>query len=261
MEDQQFIYQLPRMQEVRIARDVPYVVRGDVHRTLDVYRPASIEPADLHPAVIFVHGAGSLEGLAGFKDHAQYQMWGRLAAASGLAAVVFNHRSSQGYDSVADVADAMEFVRNRSDEYNIDRDRLAIWSCSAGGYLGLRAALKGTPDDVRCAVCYYGVIDLELFLQRAGMESPPDVEDLNPIRHVGNGLGRRISLQIVRAGRDHPDFNASIDSFVQAALEHNMDLELINYAAGQHAFDCFDDSPASQAIVQRTLDFMTQHLV
>jgi acetyl esterase/lipase len=261
MEGQQFTYQLPRMSEVQVTRDIPYAVRGDTHLTLDVYRPASIEPADLLPTVIFVHGAGSLEGLTGFKDHAQYQMWGRLVAASGLIGVVFNHRSSEGYESVADVADALEFVRSRSAGYDVDRDRLAIWSCSAGGYLGLRAALKGTPDDVRCAVCYYGVIDLELFLQRAGMELPPDVEDLNPIRHVGNGLERRIPLQIVRAGRDHPDFNASIDSFVHAALEHNIDLELINYAAGQHAFDCFDDSPASQAIVQRTLDFMTQQLV
>lgn len=264
MDDQQFIHQAPRMDEVRVTRDIPYAVRGDADLKLDIYRPPEIASGKRLPAVIFIHGDGPPGILAGIKDQSPFQMWGRLAGASGFVGVTFNHRSSQLAtrigDPVEDVDDAIAFVRSRADDYNINPDQLALWSFSAGGYLGLLAALKGSPSYIRCAGCYYGVIDLELYLQRAGIDLPPGVETFNPIRSLREHGGTPIPLQIIRAGNDRPAFNASIDSFIIAALEHNVDLELLNFAAGEHAFDLFDDSVASKSVVQRSLAFLAQHL-
>lgn len=264
MDEPQFIHQVPRMDEVKVMPDIPFAVRGDADLKLDVYRPPEIAPTDRLPAVIFIHGDGPPEFLENIKDQPPFQMWGRLAGASGFVGVTFNHRSSQLAtrvgDPVEDVDDAIAFVRSRADDFNIDPDQLALWSFSAGGYLGLQAALKGRPSYVLCAVCYYGIIDLELYLQRSGIDLPPGVEAFNPIRSLREHGGTPIPLQIIRAGQDRPAFNASIDSFINAALEHNVDLELLNYAAGEHAFDIFDDSLASKAIVQRSLAFLTQHL-
>lgn len=259
-----FTYELPGMANARIIRDLAYALDGDRRLGLDIYQPSGLAPGDALPAVIFVHGDAPPERLAGIKNHPQYEMWGRLVAASGMVAVVFEHRSSHGFSRVGAVLDdvraALALIRERAGEFGIDRARLGIWSCSAGGYLGILAALEPDADYLRCAACYYGILDLELFIERAGGRPDGELARYNPLHLLGSERAATLPLQIVRAGRDYPVFNAAAESFIRAALEHNLNLELINYAAGEHAFDGTDHSATTGWIIQRTLDFLAHHL-
>src|SRR5260370_35561496 len=110
-----------------------------------------------------------------------YVGWGELIASIGLAAVTFNHRSTEMlqkvYESAADVDDLIKYVRDHSHELGIDSERLAIWTCSAGSYRGLRAALSGSPSYIQCAISYYGVVDLKTFYARLGGAENLDGEE------------------------------------------------------------------------------------
>jgi hypothetical protein len=66
-------------------------------------------------------------------------------------------------------------------------------------------------------------------------------------------------MLIARAGRDRPALNATINRYVEAALELNADFRLVNHPDGPHAFGTRDDSPRSREIVRAALDFVRAH--
>ena len=269
------VYSLPGMNEVTRQRDLIYKTLADgTELTMDIYYPDSYDGQALLPAVLFVHGDAPPELLQNAKDWACYIGWGELIATTGLAAVTFNHRSTEMlqkvYESAADVDDLIGYVRSHSHALGIDPERLAIWTCSAGSYRGLRAALRDSPSYIRCVVSYYGVVDLKVFF--AGSESDED-EQGSPAPKPGEEtfaefavttyLRQNASLPpllFARAGLDDPDLNAGIDELVRVALERNCSFDLLNHATGHHGFDTMDDNERSREIIRATLDFFTRHL-
>lgn len=220
---------------------------------MDIYRPAPAAGGAL-PAVILVHGDGPADWLKDIKDWGQYVSWGELLAASGLVAITFNHRSTQGWiripDAAVDVEDLVALVRARASTWNVDPDRLAIWVASAGGFLGAHVAVTNRPG-VRSLVVYYG-----------SMVPPPvagvELERFSaPLRMGKNGP----SIFVARAGLDHAGLNETLDRFADSALKAGLDLELHNHADGRHAFDVLDPSPRSREIIARSIDFLKSRLL
>jgi acetyl esterase/lipase len=224
---------------------------------LDVYRPAST-PA---PGIVFVHG-GPLPRELGFlpKDWGVYQGYGRLAAASGLVGVTFNHRF-HGYGDIetaaADVAAAVDYVRAHAEELGIDPERLAVWAFSGGGPV-LTPLLREPPTYLRALVAYYAVLDVRgLPASMAGGASSELLARFSPAAHLAAPLP---PVFVARAGLDGPGLNAALDGFVAAALAAGADLTLVNHAAGQHGFDIRDDVPRTREIIGWTLDFLRARL-
>jgi acetyl esterase/lipase len=244
---------------------------------MDVYYPEPYDGQSLLPAVIFVHGDADPEILRNAKDWACYIGWGELVASTGLVAVTFNHRSTEllqkVYESAADVDDLIAYVREHSHDLGIDADRLGIWTCSAGSYRGLRAALRGSPSYIRCAASYYGVVDLKVFYTGAGdtQDSASEQEPSWPrpseetFKEFATTTYLRQNasvppLLIVRAGLDSPQINAGIDELIRVAIERNLDVDFMNHATGHHAFDIVDNNDRSREIIRATLDFFMTHL-
>ena len=160
------VLELARMDEVEVQADLVYKTVADGELLFDVYRPPSGERA---PVVVFVHGDGPPEFLADAKDWGQYTSWGRLAGASGLAGVTFNHRSSLGATELeaaaSDVDDLVANVREQADELGLDADRMCLWTCSAGGPIGMReevhrrAPLHGCRDEAVDRVVEGGAVE------------------------------------------------------------------------------------------------------
>jgi dienelactone hydrolase len=65
---------------------------------------------------------------------------------------------------------------------------------------------------------------------------------------------------VVRAGRDHPELNRTIDGFVAAAQARRLAVELVHHPDGHHAFDVADDTDASREAIRRVLAFLRSHL-
>ena len=220
---------------------------------MDVYRPSS--PADERlPAVILIHGDGPQDWLKDIKDWGQYVSWGELLAASGLIAITFNHRSTEGWtriaDAASDVDDLVTLVRARASTWSIDPDRLAIWVASAGGFLGARAALTNRPA-VRGLVIYYGLMAPAPF-------SGVDNERFSPAAQLDKGGP---PIFVARAGLDRAKLNETLDHFTDSAVKAGLDVELHNHGQGRHAFDVLDPGPRSTEIIARSVEFLTAQLL
>lgn len=158
----------------------------------------------------------------------------------------------------SDVADLIHYVRSNAESLHIDRDRLGLWVCSAGGPFGLRAGMRGTPPFIRGIVSCYALMNLEHLRDSISPEVSNDLlREFSPIRHVSRAVA---PMFIVKAGVDGPLLNASIDQFVGEALSKNAMIEVMSHPEGHHAFDILDDDERSREIIRRSLEFMRVHL-
>ncbi len=262
------VYALPNMDHVPVRRDLTYKTVGGLELKADVYYPFDVREGDARPAVIFIHGEAPPEILKNAKDWGQYVSWGQLAAASGLIAVTFNHRSSEWFSKLPEVAsdvdDLLAYVRRNAAELGIDRERLGVWTCSGGTPVGLRAAIRASATGVRCMGVYYGRTNLELLRETDNAPDAPEevLREFSPEHHFLQADPASLApLLIARAGKEAlPGVNESIDRFVRLALAHNAAIEVINHPDGEHGFDFRNDDARSREIIRRTLAFMQQSL-
>jgi acetyl esterase/lipase len=232
------VHPLPDLDRVERQADLVYAAAAGRELAMDVYRPADRPRAERVPAVLLVHGEVDPALLRGVRGWGQFTGWGRLLAGAGLAGVAFEHRAiaEAGPEAVVgEVLAALDGVRQRAGELGLDPDRLAFAGFSAGAPLaGL--ALARAPERLRCAALCYGPLDR-----------------LDPVPGWP-------PLLVVRAGRDRPELNRTIDRFVATATDRGLPVELVHQPDGHHAFDIVDDTDASRAAIGRVLAFLRDHL-
>jgi len=158
------VYSIQGMEAAADVSSYVYKSVEDLDLHVDVYTPR--QPVRLPaPIVILVHGEGPNEDLMHAREWGQYVSYGQILAANGLAAVTFNHRSTDQLTHMdatgEDITDALNFVRTNANEWGLDGDRLCVWAISAGVPYGVSAAVRDLPADVRCVVAYYGYLSLQ----------------------------------------------------------------------------------------------------
>ncbi len=132
-----------------------------------VYKPAGKGP---HPVVISIHGGPESQARPTFSS--TYQMWMEKL---GVAIVVPNVRGSNGYgktyvgldngfrreDSVKDIGALLDWIASQPD---FDKDRVAVFGGSYGGYMVLASAVHFS-DRLRAAVDIVGISSFVTFLE------------------------------------------------------------------------------------------------
>lgn len=250
------VYSLPGMEKATVRRDLAYGETGAEALLMDVYYPAGMKSGARLPAVVLVVGysdigARRVLGCA-FKEMKSFISWAQLIAASGMVAVI----STTGNDPAQDAHSLLGFIQANADTFAMDANRIGIWACSGHGPTAL-SLLIGASLPVRCATLMYAyTLDLEGNRQVANAAA--QFRFANPVAgRTAESLRPEISLCVVRAGRDQmPGLNDSLDRFIAAAVGRNLDLTLVNYPAGVHAFDILDESAEAKRIVSEVLGFM-----
>jgi dienelactone hydrolase len=242
-------YSVPGMEQVPVRKDLPFKTTAVGPLLFDVYYPISEQkPAT---AVILIHGGPIPPNLmTNPKDWGLFQSFGRLLGASGLAAIVFNHRFfglDQAPEALSDIQGLVDHVASNGDALGVDPSRLCLWAFSGGGVF-LAHFLREAPAAVRCVVAYYAVMHAS-------------VPQFSAAAQVAESAGPIPPLLIARAGRDMPQLNEGIDYFIQQALKRNAALDVLNHAAGQHGFDGRDDDERTRDILRRTVEFIRMHLI
>ena len=124
------------------------------------------------PAMVAIHGGGWQVG-----DRGYYKYWGPFLARKGYALFTIEYRLGKAgvYPAaVYDAKAAIQFVRAKAAEFDIDPDRIGLIGDSAGGYFAAMVALAGdqfnsayrddpnagTPINVKAVVGFYGIYDM-----------------------------------------------------------------------------------------------------
>jgi acetyl esterase/lipase len=223
----------------------------------DAYYPTNTAAGPL-PAVILVTGfpdSGAKQRLGcHFKDMGAFVSWAQLIAASGCVAFTYvNARPDE------DVLALLAHVRDHAGRLRVDRRRVGLWACSGHAPNALSMAMRSTPGDgLRCAaLCYPYTMDHGDATHVA--QASRQFGFVNAC--AGEAIGDwppHVPLFIARAGRDEmPGLNVALDRFVTAALAANLPLTCVNHSTAPHAFDLFDDSPATRDVIKQILEFIT----
>jgi dienelactone hydrolase len=235
---QPLVHPLPDPDRVELRPDLVYTHAGGRPLAMDAYLPAGRALGTRVPAVLLVHGEADPDLLRGVRGWGQYTSWGRLLAGQGMAGITFEHRSilDAGFEAVAaEVGAALATVGEPAGDLGVDPERVGVAAFSAGVVL-TAAVLPSAAGRVRCAALCYGPLS----------DLAPD-PTLPP-------------LLVVRAGRDDPELNRTIDGFLSAAEQRGLAVELVQQPEGHHAFDVADDTDASRAAIGRVLAFLGGHL-
>lgn len=247
------VYQIRGMESARVQKDLVYKDGDGVPLTFDLYAPPEESEGYRYPVVILIHGGPIQPNLRTTpKDWGVFISYGQLIAASGMAAVAFNHRFySHAEVSVAakDVADLIAYIRRNATELNVDPDRICLWAFSGGGFQ-LSPAIRDSPPFIRCMVSFYAFLDIPM----------DDLKQYSPLEQLRRRTTPPAPIFIGWAGKDIPQLNVGVAAFVQEALNKNVVLDLSTYPGGQHGFDIYDDTDESRRLIAKALAFVRTYL-
>lgn len=195
--------------------------------------PAGVEAKNL-PLVVIPHGGPSARDVWGFDSEAQF------LANRGLAVLQVNFRGSTGYGKSFWQAGFKQWGRKMQDDVTdgvlwavekgiADKDRLAIYGGSYGGYASLAGATF-TPDLYACAVSYVGPSNIFTLLETIPPYWKPfiemeyeeigdpvkDKELLEAISPVFHAENIKIPLFVAQGANDPRVNKAESDQIVEA---------------------------------------------
>ncbi len=162
-----FVRGMP-VDEVRSQTHIPFASPAGTELTLDLYQP--LLPGS-YPAVVTIYGGSWAEG-----SPMSSEAIARFLATRGYVVVAIDYRHAPQYQFPAqleDVQTALAFVRDRADEYEIDRDAIALLGWSAGAQLAMLAGFQPNAN-IRSIIDYYGPVDLA-----AGYSDPPNPDPID----------------------------------------------------------------------------------
>jgi dienelactone hydrolase len=247
------------MEEIEVRKDIVYKRAGGKDLKLDIYIPEVAKRRTV-PAVVLAHGFVPPNLAPFLKDTTAFNGEARWLAAYGLIVVVPEIGSpirgpqpDQWFTGVPEVAanveDAIAFVRREAATYQVDPEKLCVMAFSGGGLWGLIPTLRNPPPYLKCAVAYYPMLATQ----------PPQPRELVPLELLRTSP-KPVPMLLVRAGRDQPELNASIDAFVQEARRRNAPLTVIELPEAHHAFEFTDDVESSRDAMRRTGAFLNEQL-
>ena len=257
------VYRMPEADTAKVRVNISYKKdpTADFLR-MDLYTPANAK--SVLPIVILIHGGVESDDPLRPKDWGFYKSWGRLIAASGMAAVTFNHRVGFPDPNLEqgsrDVEDLIGFVRTHSDEWGLDRNRICLAAYSAGGPM-LSMAMRDRPPYIRCLVGFYPFLDIQESALHKKYLTAQQLTEFSPIHYLAQDAATLPPIFVARAGRDQiPDLEPGLDRFIAEAVRHNIALEFMNHPHGVHSFDSLSDDDRSREIVKAAIEFIKAHL-
>ncbi|MHA3019568.1 S9 family peptidase [Mycobacterium sp. BMJ-28] len=247
----------------------------DLHGYLTL--PVGVEPAGL-PMVLLVHGGPWARDCWGFQPDVQ------LLANRGYAVLQTNFRGSTGYGKSFMQAAIGEFAGKMHDDLIdavdwavhqgiADRDRVAIFGGSYGGYAAL-VGVTFTPDVFAAAIDYVGISSLANFMRTlptvarrflagnwyryVGDPSDPaqeaDMLARSPITKVDQ---IRTPLLVVQGANDSRVVQAESDNLVAALRDRGVEVEYMVKEDEGHGFVNPDNSIDLYHAVEL---FLAEHL-
>lgn len=276
--------------EIANQSGVVYARHDGVDLVGDFYLPKGRAKA---PVLVAVHGGGWQVG-----DRQFYRYWGLFLARAGYAVFSIDYRlgKSGTYPrAVYDTKAAIQFVRAKAADYNLDPDRIGIIGDSAGAHLAALVALAGdqfnsayrddanadVPANVKAMIGFYGVYDMlaqwnhdlsarprdliaEKFLGVSPMENRRIYFDASPISYATLDRNALRVLLIHGTNDDIVDSESQSGAFLTALTRAQFFARRIIVPGAGHFWssDPFEADPHSYAaqVIPRLMRFLESSL-
>jgi acetyl esterase/lipase len=261
--------------EIANQTDVVYAEHDGTKLVGDLYLPKGRSKA---PVLVAVHGGGWQIGSKSF-----YRYWGLFFARAGYAVFAIDYRLGKAgtYPAAAyDVKAAIQFVRAKASEFDLDPNRIGLVGDSAGAHLTSLLAVAGDqfnaayPDDANAAVAtdvkavvgFYGVYDMQAqwthdltfrpndnivqkFLGASPTQNRRIYFDASPISYATLDRNRVRFLLIHGTNDDIVDAPSQSGAFLTALTQAGFFVRRIVIPGAGHfwASDPFESEPRSYA--------------
>lgn len=267
--------------EIANQPDLVYAEHDGTRLVGDLYLPKGKSKA---PVLVAVHGGGWQLG-----NKQYYRYWGLFLARAGYAVFAIDYRLGKHglYPAaVYDTKAAIQFIRAKAVDYNLDPDRIGLIGDAAGAHLAALTALAGdqfdaayrndanaaVPATVKCVIGFYGVYDMhaqwmhdltarpndnvvEKFLGTSPMQNRRVYFDASPISYATLDRDQLHFLLIHGTDDDIVDVATQSGAFVTALTQAGFFVRRIVIPGAGHFWvrDPFESEPhsyAAQAIPQ-----------
>lgn len=229
------IFTIPEMEQIRVVKNLTYKCEKEKNYNFDICYPINYNKEKFYPTVILVSGGSgkTLKLNENFREG--FISWGKLLATSGLLTVHF----IWNYKCPEDISYFIAFVRENSDKFSIDKDRMATFSFSRGVSLSINNILKSNSGFLKSMVIYYGRIP-DCLTKECRTNLPP--------------------ILIAMAGNDKFFSTDCNDWFIDKYRNDTIILKMI-HEKGEHAFDIRNDDKKSIEIIKKTVEFLNLTLI
>jgi acetyl esterase/lipase len=244
---------------------------ADKSLALNIYQPLN---SGKYPGVIQVYGGAWRSG-----NPNNDEQFSHYLASRGYVVVAIDYRHAPQHRFPAQLADvkmAIEYVRSRAQDWEIDPERLGIIGRSAGGHLATLAAYQPEAEPLQAVVSYYGPVDLT-----AGYADPPvpdpidsrqvmrdflggtpaDLPELYKQASPGQLVTRRLPpTLLVYGGQDHLvelRFGRKLANNLQSFGTPTVFIEI---PWANHAFDAIFNGTSNQLALYYTERFLARSL-
>ena len=261
-------------QAVRQRQNIPYKTPEGVSLTLDLYQP--LQPGR-YPAVVTVYGGSWMRG-----SPADSEAIGRFLAARGYVVAALDYRHAPEYrfpTQVEDVAAGLAFVRSQAEDFEIERDRMALLGWSAGAHLAMLTGFQAA-EPVQSIVDYYGPVDLfdgyydipqpdpvdvrqvlRAFIGGTPEEFPEAYKVASPLNYVKAAEPDSLpTTLLIYGGRDHLVEARFGRSLYEALIESGNRVAWVKIPWAEHAFDQIFNGVSNQMALHFIERFLAQTL-
>ena len=225
---------------------------------VDVTRPVSSARTPL-PVVLLVHGGLTDEAPIRPRSWQIYKDWGTAFAASGVAAVMFDHglgSPQRRLDfALSEIDMVLRWLAADGARLGLATDSIGAIGFSAAGLLAPELLRDERPVRVARMALVYPLTGIA-----SGTSAPTDdalAARMNLGRDAIRLARRRTPLLLIRAGSDEiPGLLPLLDGNVAALLAADACVELLNVPGEPHSFDMLHDTPDVRAAIDRALRFV-----
>lgn len=236
--------------------DVSYTRRGLPHGMMSVFVPPGTALSERLPAVMLVHGRSNQEVRP--RESGGMMSWARTLAASGLVAILPDHRLGGGGSaelSLEDLQSVIATVRAESARLNVDSDRVCFVTFSDG--VGpVVPLLADTATRPRCLLAFYPMIDL--LDPRHFIWSVESAETRQRMSLLTAVIAGRFSIPtfIARAGRDGPEVNEALARLERETARTVAPVTIVTHPTGRHGFERVTPDEDAARIMRQAIDFL-----
>ena len=253
--------------DIRSVSNIQFANPDGVPLTLNLYQPPQ---TGSYPTIVMIYGGAWQHGTPDSN-----LAFSRYMAARGYVVVAIDYRHAPRYQFPAQLDDinaAFTHILNHVDDYNIDRDRIAVMGRSSGAHLALLSAFQSNPPPIKAVVDYYGPVELTI-----GYREPPNPDPIDSRATLKAFLGgtpdqfpdlyRRASpyqlvthpmppTLLIYGGRDHlvqAKFGKALFDRLQSVGSQAIFLEI---PWADHAFDAVFNGVSNQLALYYTERFL-----